>query len=289
MNKTNNRRALGMFIASMLIFGTIGVFRRYIPLPSAFLAFVRGIVGGLFLLGFIRLRGKGASRQLPRPLLLRLSVTGAMIGFNWMLLFEAYNHTTVATATLCYYMQPTIVILLSPIVFQERLTGKKAFCALISIVGMVLISGVADTGGARGQDMPGILLGLGAAALYAGVVMMKKIQGVDAYQRTTVQLLAAGIVMVPYLLLTDGFSGIAFTPASLLLLLAVGILHTGLAYALYFGSMERLPLQSIAVLSYIDPAAALLFSALLLKEPLTLMNIVGACLIIGSAMMSEAE
>ena len=155
---------------------------------------------------------------------------------------------------------------------------------------MVLISGVADTGGARGQDMPGILLGLGAAALYAGVVMMnKKIQGVDAYQRTTVQLLAAGIVMVPYLLLTDGFSGIEFTPASLLLLLAVGILHTGLAYALYFGSMERLPLQSIAVLSYIDPAAALLFSALLLKEPLTLMNIVGACLIIGSAMMSEAE
>ena len=290
MNKTNNRRALGMFIASMLIFGTIGVFRRYIPLPSAFLAFVRGIVGGLFLLGFIRLRGKGASRQLPRPLLLRLSVTGAMIGFNWMLLFEAYNHTTVATATLCYYMQPTIVILLSPIVFQERLTGKKAFCALISIVGMVLISGVADTGGARGQDMPGILLGLGAAALYAGVVMMnKKMQGVDAYQRTTVQLLAAGIVMVPYLLLTDGFSGIEFTPASLLLLLAVGILHTGLAYALYFGSMERLPLQSIAVLSYIDPAAALLFSALLLKEPLTLMNIVGACLIIGSAMMSEAE
>ena len=99
----------------------------------------------------------------------------------------------------------------------------------------------------------------------------------------------AGIVMVPYLLLTDGFSGIEFTPASLLLLLAVGILHTGLAYALYFGSMERLPLQSIAVLSYIDPAAALLFSALLLKEPLTLMNIVGACLIIGSAMMSEAE
>ena len=95
--------------------------------------------------------------------------------------------------------------------------------------------------------------------------------------------------MVPYLLLTNGFSGIAFTPASLLLLLAVGILHTGLAYALYFGSMERLPLQSIAVLSYIDPAAALLFSALLLKEPLTLMNIVGACLIIGSAMMSEAE
>jgi len=272
----------------MLIFGTIGVFRRYIPLPSAFLAFSRGILGGLFLLLYIRLRGRGASRPLPPRLLLRLALTGAMIGFNWMLLFEAYNHTTVAVATLCYYMQPTIVILLSPIVFRERLTGRKMICASVSIIGMILISGVLDGNDTQRQNMLGILLGLGAAGLYAGVVISnKKTQGVAAYQRTTVQLLAAGIVMLPYLLLTDGFSGMFFTPSTLLLLLVVGIVHTGLAYALYFGSMEGLPVQSIAVLSYIDPVSALLFSALLLKEPLTWMHIIGACLIIGSAMITE--
>ena len=289
MNQTNGRRSLGMFIASMLIFGTIGIFRRSIPLPSAFLAFSRGILGGLFLLAFLRLRKKDGARRLAPGLLLPLAETGAMIGFNWMLLFEAYNHTTVAVATLCYYMQPTIVILLSPLVFRERLTGRKAVCALISIAGMVLISGVTDGGGGS-RDMTGILLGLGAAALYAGVVIMnKKIKGADAYQRTTVQLLAAGSVMIPYLLLTDGFSGVVFTPATLLLLLAVGLIHTGAAYALYFGSMEGLAIQSIAVLSYIDPVSALLFSALLLREPLSLMNIIGAVLIIGSAMISETE
>ena len=289
MNQTNGRRSLGMFIASMLIFGTVGIFRRSIPLPSAFLAFSRGILGGLFLLAFLRLRKKDGARRLPPGLLLPLAGTGAMIGFNWMLLFEAYNHTTVAVATLCYYMQPTIVILLSPLVFRERLTGRKAVCALISIAGMVLISGVTDGGGGS-RDMTGILLGLGAAALYAGVVIMnKKIKGADAYQRTTVQLLAAGSVMIPYLLLTDGFSGVVFTPTTLLLLLAVGLIHTGAAYALYFGSMEGLAIQSIAVLSYIDPVSALLFSALLLREPLSLMNIIGAVLIIGSAMISETE
>ena len=289
MNQTNGRRSLGMFIASMLIFGTIGIFRRSIPLPSAFLAFSRGILGGLFLLAFLRLRKKDGARRLAPGLLLPLAGTGAMIGFNWMLLFEAYNHTTVAVATLCYYMQPTIVILLSPLVFRERLTGRKAACALISIAGMVLISGVTDGGGGS-RDMTGILLGLGAAALYAGVVIMnKKIKGADAYQRTTVQLLAAGSVMIPYLLLTDGFSGVVFTPTTLLLLLAVGLIHTGAAYALYFGSMEGLAIQSIAVLSYIDPVSALLFSALLLREPLSLMNIIGAVLIIGSAMISETE
>ena len=277
-----------MFTASMLIFGTIGVFRRYIPLPSAFLAFARGILGGLFLLLFVRLRGKGASRPLPPRLLLRLALTGAMIGFNWMLLFEAYNHTTVAVATLCYYMQPTIVILLSPLVFRERLTARKMICALVSIIGMVLISGVLDGQTSQRQDVLGILLGLGAAALYACVVITnKKTPGVDAYQRTTVQLLAAGMVMAPYLIGTGGFSGMVFTPSALLLLLVVGIVHTGLAYALYFGSMDGLAVQSIAVLSYIDPVSALLLSALLLKEPVTWLHILGACLIIGSAIISE--
>ena len=68
MNRKNDLRSLGMFIGSMLIFGTIGIFRRSIPLPSAFLAFARGILGGLFLLVFARLLGKGASRPLPPPM-----------------------------------------------------------------------------------------------------------------------------------------------------------------------------------------------------------------------------
>jgi len=280
-----------MFIASMLIFGTIGIFRRSIPLPSAFLAFARGILGGLFMLLLGRLRRKGASTLLPRRILLRLAVTGAMIGFNWMLLFEAYNHTTVAVATLCYYMQPTLVILLSPLVFRERLTAGKGLCALVSIIGMVLVSGAAESGSTQGRDMTGVLLGLGAAALYACVVMMnKKTRGVDAYQKTTVQLLSAGIVMVPYLLLTRGFSGIGgalASPSVVLLLLTVGILHTGVAYAMYFGSIDGLNVQSIAVLSYIDPVSALLFSAVLLREPLTPLNLVGAVLIIGAAAVSE--
>lgn len=290
MNKTNDRRSMGMFIAAMLIFGTIGIFRRYIPLPSAFLAFSRGILGGLMLLALTGLRGKSAFQRLTPCMLARLAVTGAMIGFNWMLLFEAYNHTTVAVATLCYYMQPTIVILLSPLVFRERLTGRKAACALVSIFGMVLISGVADSGGTHPPDPLGVLLGLGAAALYACVVISnKKMRGVDPYQRTTVQLLAAGITMIPYLLLTDGFIGLNCDFSTLCLVLAVGMIHTGLAYTLYFGSMEGLDVQSIGVLSYIDPVSALMFSALLLKEPLTWMNAIGAFLIIGSAVMSEMK
>ena len=225
-DKANDRRSTGLFISSMLIFGTIGVLRRYIPLSSALLAFSRGILGGLFLLAFVRLRKKKAAAKLPRRLLLRLAVTGAMIGINWILLFEAYNYTTVAVATLCYYMQPTIVVLLSPIIFRERLTGKKAACAAISIIGMVLVSGVIGDSGGQGGSIRGVLLGLGAASFYAAVVIMnKKIPGIEAYQRTTVLLLSAGIVMLPYLLLTNGFSGLGGGASAFLLLLVIIACH----------------------------------------------------------------
>ena len=289
--KTNDRRSSAMLVTSMLIFGTIGVFRRQIPLPSAFLAFARGILGGLFILVYVKVRNKSAGTGMPIPVLVRLAVTGALMGANWILLFEAYNHTTVAVATLCYYMEPTIVVLLSPLIFKERLTGKRALCAAVSIAGMVLLSGVIGDSAGQGGDPRGILLGLGAAALYSAVVIMNKLTpGIDAYQRTIVQLFSAGITMLPYILLTDGFgSGGSLRGSSLVLLLVLGIVHTGIAYALYFGSIDGLRVQSIAVLSYIDPVSALLFSALFLREPLSMTGIIGAVMIIGAAMISELQ
>lgn len=286
----NDRRSLVMLVSSMLIFGTIGVFRRFIPVSSAFLAFSRGLLGGLCILLFLRLKKRKAEGRLPRRALLGLIVSGALIGINWILLFEAYNHTTVAVATLCYYMQPTIVMLLSPLVFREKLTAKKAACAAVAILGMVLISGVAGGSGTQGGSFRGVLLGLGAAVFYSAVVIMNNmIAGVDPWQKTYIQLLSAGLVMVPYLLLTGGVDPASFTPLTVVLLLVVGIVHTGIAYVLYFGSMDGLRVQSVAILSYIDPVSALLFSAILLQEPLSLLNIVGSVMIIGSAVVSELE
>ena len=287
-NRPNDRRSLLMLVSSMLIFGTIGVFRRYIPVSSAFLAFSRGVLGGLCILLFLRLKKKNADEKIPRRTLAGLIVSGMLIGINWILLFEAYNHTTVAVATLCYYMQPTIVMLLSPLFFRERLTAKKAACAAVAILGMVLVSGV--IGGAQGGSLRGVLLGLGAAVFYSAVVIMNNmIRGVEAYRKTCVQLLSAGLVMVPYLFASGGIGAEEFTPSAVVLLLIVGIVHTGIAYVLYFGSMDGLRVQSVAILSYIDPVSALLFSAFLLREPLGLLNVVGAVMIIGSAVVSELE
>mgnify|MGYP000762038825 FL=1 len=286
MNKENFKSYIAL-IGSMLIFGTLGVVRRYVPLSSAMLALCRGVLGSVFLLVFVLVRG-GKPKLPERKATLWLVLTGAVMGLNWMLLFEAYNYTTVAAATMCYYMQPTIVILLSPIVFRERLDAKRLACAFAAIVGMLFVSGVLSSGAGQVQDIRGILFGLGAAAFYATVIILnKKIVVGDIYAKTIIQLAGAALVMIPYVLLTEGVPDLSMSAAGVGTVLLVGIVHTGITYALYFGSMQRLRAQTVAVLSYIDPVFALLLSAAVLHESLTPLGIVGAVLIIGSAIISE--
>ena len=286
MNKDYFKSYIAL-VASMLMFGTLGIVRRYIPLSSAMLAMCRGVLGSVFLIFFVLVRG--GKLKLPEcRTALRLVLTGAIMGLNWMLLFEAYNYTTVAAATMSYYMQTTIVILLSPLVFRERLGAKRLACAGAAIVGMLFVSGVLSGGAGQMQDIRGIIFGLGAAVFYATVIILnKKVVVEDIYAKTIIQLAGAALVMIPYVLITEGVPELALTPADIGLVLLVGVVHTGVTYALYFGSMQRLRAQTVAILSYIDPVFALLLSAAVLHESLTPLGIVGAVLIIGSAIISE--
>lgn len=278
-----------MMIGAMTIFGTIGIFRKYIPLPSSLLALARGIIGTAFLLLLVLVikRDKLSTEAIKRNLGF-LVVSGAFIGFNWILLFEAYQYTTVATATLCYYMAPVIVVLVSPFLFKERLTPLKALCVAVALAGMVFVSGIPQSGFGGISELKGILLGLGAATLYAIVVILNQyIKDISAYDKTIMQLGTAAIAILPYTLLTENFADITFTPVAVCMLFFVGIVHTGIAYTLYFGSMSGLKTQTIALFSYIDPVVAIILSAIILQENIGLWGVIGAVMVLGSTMVSE--
>ncbi|MBQ9155306.1 MAG: DMT family transporter [Eubacterium sp.] len=286
----NHPKSLAMLTLSMIIFGSIGIFRRFIPLSSAALAGFRGTAGALFLFIVAKMRGIRLANHIGGRKVLWLVITGAVMGFNWILLFEAYNYTSVATATLCYYMQPTIVILLAPIFLHDKLSLKKGVCVLLSLIGMIFVSGIIESGMPEPTEARGILFGLGAALLYAVVVMMNKaIPGIDAYEKTIIQLLSAAVFLIPYLLLAGQMVTGSWTGMDIFMLLIVGIIHTGIAYMLYFGSMDGLKTQTVAIFSYLDPITALILSALILHESMSVFGMFGALLIIGAALISEIE
>lgn len=274
-------------ISTMMIFGTIGIFVRYIPLPSSAIACARGFLGMAFLMVLLKAKGKGLSLPAIKNNFWLLFGSGAAIGINWILLFEAYRYTTVATATLCYYMQPVFVVLASPFFFKEKITIKKGCCVLTALIGMVFVSGVFDAG-ISANEMTGVLLSIGAAALYAAdIIMNKMLKNISGYDRTVVQLGVAAIVVLPYMMLTEKTVVWQLSGISVLLLVILGIVHTGIAYSMYFHVIEVLPTQTVGIMSYLDPVIAVLLSALFLKEAMGITDVIGAVLILGSTFVSE--
>lgn len=286
MKQTNAEKL--KLVTAMVLFGMIGLFVRYIDLPSSIIALARGVVGMLFLLAVILLRGSKISAEAVKKNLLWLILSGACLGMNWILLFEAYRFTTVATATLCYYLAPIIVIAVSPILLKEKLTLRKVLCTIVALVGMVMVSGVVQNGIPSFAEAKGILFGLGAAVLYAGIMLLnKKIHDISAYDKTVVQLGISAIVLIPYCLLTEDISSLHISPQVLVLLLLVGVVHTGVTYFLYFGSMGHLPAQTVAIVSYVDPVVAVLISIFILGEGMNAFGVIGAVLVLGAALVSE--
>lgn len=288
MNESRVRSAKAQLILAMFIYGSIGIFVKYIPLPSSMIANVRGIVGTLFLLLVLAIKHQKLDWQAIRRNLKFLIPCGILLGFNWIALFEAYRYTTVAIATVCYYLAPVFVLLLSPLLLKERLTVTRCICAAVALLGMVFTSGLIQGGESGGVHPLGIALAVASAAMYASIVLLsKKLTDISSYDTTIMELGISAIVLLPYNLLTVDFGTLTCPPLGLILLLVVGIVHTGIAYALYFGSIPHMKAQTAAIFSYIDPIVAILLSALLLREPMGALCAVGAVLVLGSTLVSE--
>ena len=284
----SNTKAKLQLITSMVIFGTIGIFKKNIALPSSLIAMTRGFVGMVFLLIVIALTKKKLCVRSLKKNAFYLFLSGALIGFNWIFLFEAYNYTSVAVATLCYYMAPVIVIILSPVLFKEKLTAKKWLCVLSAVIGMVFVSGVLNGGLNSLSEAKGVIFGMIAAFLYATVIMInKKIKDISPYDKTIYQLGTAGVVLLPYTILTENIGAIDIDVTSIILLAIVGIIHTGFAYYFYFGAIGSLDAQTTALFSYIDPVVAIILSAIILSENIGIFEIIGTLLILGSTIICD--
>ncbi|SHI74278.1 DMT family transporter [Propionispora hippei] len=276
------------FITAMLVFGTIGVFVKNINLPSLDIAFLRAIIGCVFLICAGFMMGQTFSPMLVKKNIRILLLSGAAIGFNWLFLFQAYKYTTIANATLSYYFAPMFVMMLSPLILKERLTMIKIGCISAALAGLFMILNGDNSATLSNTHLVGIGYGLAAAALYASVILMNKfIKGLSGFETTLIQLFMAGLVLLPSLFYNQGIPLASLNGQVVLLILVVGIIHTGLAYLIYFTSMKEIKGQTIAILSYIDPVTAVFLSAVLLGEAMTYSQIIGGILILGSTFLSE--
>lgn len=286
--KTTNHARLSI-IFSMTIWGTLSPFVRKIAVSSGELALYRAILAAAMIGSYLLItKQKLPLKSLGIELFLLL-FSGIAMGFNWILLFEAYKYTTVAISTLSYYFAPVIVTVVCPFLFQEKLTKKQVLCFVMSTIGLSLVIGITNLG-SGGNNSIGILFGLGAALLYATVILLNKfIKGVTGIHRTFLQFLAAILVLIPYVSLTGGFTLGSLNSSGWICLLVVGFVHTGITYCLYFSSLKELPGQEAAILSYIDPLVAVVVGVVILGEPLNWQQMAGGLMILGFTLWNELD
>lgn len=278
------------FICSMIIFGSIGLIVRGIPLSSPEIAMVRGVVGSIFLIITAIILKKRPSLEAIKKNVIYLIISGAALGVNWILLFEAYRYTSITNATLSYYFAPVIVVLLSPVWLKERLTLKRLLCVLVAMAGMFLLVWTGANGGINVGNLKGIGFGLVAAIFYAIVVIMNKLtKDIDGLETTIIQLTLASLILIPYVLSKGAITWGVLGGNAILRLILVGLLNTGVAYLLYFLSVQKLESQTVAILSYIDPVSAVIMSAIFIGEKIGAPQILGGILILGSAFISGRD
>ena len=311
---SNINKARLQLIISMAIFGTLAIFVRNISVSSGELALYRAVLAAILIGGYLLITSK-KEKNLDRNIekeenssiqentkntnllfgictkkeLFLLLFSGMAMGFNWILLFEAYKYTSVSAATLSYYFAPIIVTVVCPFLFHEKLTGKQILCFVMSTLGVFLITGIPDFQN-MGRDTIGILFGLSAAVFYATVILLNKfIKNVAGIHRTFLQFLAAVVTLIPYVAATGGFHLSTLDAKGWINLLIVGLIHTGITYCLYFSSLKELPGQEAAILSYVDPLMAVVISVAILGESISLPQIIGGILILGFAIWNEKE
>ena len=276
------------FLLSMIFFGTIGVFVRYIDLSSSEIALLRGLIGSLFLTTVMFMMKKNISWALVKVNALVLLLSSIALGGNWIFLFQAYKHTTISNAALSYYFAPVIVLILSPLVLKEKLSAKKIICIGVAMLGLLFIVGNGGLSTSGLDDLIGIGYGLMAAVFYASLMLLNKfIQNMDGLETTLLQLGTATILLMPYVFFTEGFGILEVSSSSIPFILILGIVHTGIGFLLFFSGMKKLKGQSIAALSYADPITSLMISAIILQEQMTFVQILGGVLLLGSTFVSE--
>lgn len=274
------------YISAVFIYGTIGMFIHYVNLSSEIVVLARGIIGSLFILLYLKISKQTLNKEAIKRNAKYLILSGVALGLNWVCLFASYQVSTVAVGSLCNYMAPIILIALSPMLYKEKISFKKLLCVVGAVVGIILVSGILEVNSS--VNPLGVVLGLCAAFGFVMIVIFnRKLNGVSVYDKVVVQLGTSALTVLPYALINNIGKPFVVDTRSLIIIVILGIFHTGFAYCLYFGSINEIPVQTMAILGYIEPVMSVLISAFLLSEPISLYGIIGAILILVSACMSE--
>ena len=206
------------------------------------------------------------------------------MGLSWMFLYEAYQQIGVSLSSLLYYCGPVIVMMLSPMLFHEKLSKPKVIGFAVVIVGVFLVNGNAM---GPGKNSWGLFCGAMSALMYFLMVTLnKQSRYITGMENSVIQLTISFLTVTVFVIAKQAFV-FHVSADTWFWIFVLGIFNTGIGCYLYFSPLSELPAQTVAVCGYLEPLSAVIFAALLLGEQMSILQMIGAVCIIGGAMIGE--
>ena len=272
------------YILALLLFGSNGIIASYITLSSTEIVLYRTFIGSLLLLFLFLVTKNHWTFYKSKKHFGYLSLSGMAMGLSWMFLYEAYNQIGVSISSLLYYCGPVIVMALAPIIFKEKFTKQKLIGFLAVLIGIFLVNGNLV---AIDNNFFGILCSIMSAIMYSFMVIFnKKATKISGLENSLLQLAISCVTVAIFILFKGGFS-FYIPQSSIFPLLFLGLVNTGIGCYMYFSKLDKLPVQSVSILGYIEPLSAVIMSVIILNETMSSMQIIGAVLVLGGAVFAE--
>lgn len=262
--------------AAGVLLGTIGLFLERAGAHPLTAVWFRSLFGLLALSGWmLATRRVNELRLAPRALGAALAA-GTLMVTSWALFFAALEHTGIALATVVVHVQPFWVMLLGVLLLHEHVTLRQGLAAGVALLGLALASGLAaaaDVAAGAGTAI-GVVLCLASSLCYAGVTLFaRRAHGASPLVLAWWQCAVGTVALVWWPFVHGWPAGAAWG-----WLAGLGVVHTGLAYVLWYGGVVRLSAGRLAALQFVYPATAVLVDALVYGRRLDALQWAGVLL-----------
>jgi drug/metabolite transporter (DMT)-like permease len=279
-----------LLVAGGVLLGTVGIFVEEANQHPLVTVLARCAFGALALLAWGLATGRTRELRVQGRSWWIIGATGCFMVLNWALFFAAIPRTSIAVATVVFHIQPVWIMLFGALVLQEPVTSPQKLATLVALGGLVLTTGLVGGGDAvvvmdRGY-LVGLLMCVGGSLSYAGVTIIAKTEKVVTPFALAWWQCAVGVLL---LLWVPWVHGLPSNGSAWAWLAGLGILHTGLAYAILFAGMARLALGRVAVLQYVYPLAAVLLDWLVYGRVLNPVQLLGVGLMAAALLVIKSR
>ena len=258
---------------AMAIAGSIGVFAIESEQPPFTVVFYRCLFGAVSLGVYCLCRGLFRQFDYSLRNLSLICLGGAFLVYNWVLMFEGLNLTSISIVTIVYHVNPFIILLLGVVFFAESFDRHKLGWTFLAFAGLVGVIGIPDA--FEGDYLRGIALTLLATTLYSfSIVFSKWVRGVPPAFIAFLQVSVGVLLVLPFVDFGQVPIGNQW-----FFLISLGVLHTGVEYVLLYSAFQKLSMALIAILSFVYPVVAVSLDYLVYGHLLSLEQVLGVGLI----------